>query len=395
MLSVLLVLSLAQPALDTRSTWPGPLLHVHGNDGPEVIAYLQPELDLVAVRLSIPLEEYPGAVSGAVAHQQLVSDRLSAVVARLGGRVELSRRPTHVVYMVVGPGRELPGLVSALREALLLPSASPDEVTAAWLRAERIALAGLEIPAARIRHELWSRFQATNDAGDALVAVRGPDELEAFWQRHYLPDRMRVIVVGGTDERTVISAFSSWNSPGRRAGSVPTRSASLEPAPQLMAPWVGVGFDGRSIPPAALAVAARVLDEALRAADVREAAAELWLHRDGAAVVVLGAGRPGSSGTATVRRLTESLLEIVESVAEAPDDIAIDRARKALRRDLVLATRTPQGLAEVLGDFADRTGDPGFAAAVMSQIDRLSQTEVRTALRALANRRPLVVEMSP
>jgi len=98
---------------------------------------------------------------------------------------------------------------------------------------------------------------------------------------------------------------------------------------------------------------------------------------------------------ATVRRLTESLLEIVESVAEAPDDIAIDRARKALRRDLVLATRTPQGLAEVLGDFADRTGDPGFAAAVMSQIDRLSQTEVRTALRALANRRPLVVEMSP
>jgi len=399
MLSVLLLLAVLQPAArpgaDPATNWPGALLHIDDDDGPEIVAYLQPEMELVAVRLSIQMEEYPGAVSGAVAHQQLVRDRLSAAVARLGGRVELERRPTHVVYTLVGPGRELPGMVAALRQALLSPAGTSDELTAAWLRAERVALAEMEIPAARVRHELWRRFEAADDAGDALVAVHGPGALPAFWHRYYRPERMRVIVVGGTDENTILAVFSDWEAPSGSAGALPPLRVEVDPAPQLMAPWVGIAYDGRAIPLATLAVATRLLNNAVTDTGAREAAAELWLQGDGAATVLVASGPPGSTGSAAVRRLADALTGSMDAAAVLASDAAVERARRSLRRDLFYASRTPEGLAELLGDFADRTGDVGTVGRLLSQLDRVEGADVRAALRVLASRHPMVVELTP
>lgn len=376
----------------------GPLFVEQPEGGPLVVARPQPESPLVALRLSVPLEGRSGGRGVARVLQHLVRERVEADAAAQGARVWLAATPAHAVYGILGPVESFDALVEILRQAAGLPDVRPLDVEIARAAAAVEESAAAELPEALLRRRLRQALFPSLPAGDgAAVHALTAGRLREFWNERYRPERMQVVVVGGLAAPTVIAAFRDWRPTmeARLPDGLPPPSGT-EPGrdsrPQALYPWAGVGYPAEGLDAASLAIAALLVEARLADQGVRKGSAEAWCHGERCALVVIGAAAAsGVDAKGVARRLRAA----VSGSASRAGTRSVAEARRTLRNRILFAARTPDGLATVLGEFAERTGDPRGAERFLDALDRADAASVRSVLRALAEREPVTAEVDP
>jgi hypothetical protein len=368
-----------------------------GLESAAVVVHRQPALPVVSLRLSVLANDPPGYAGAGHLIQHLLFPTLQASVQRIGGQVQMQRTADAVVYTVTGPASELRYLADLLTSTLEPPLAAQEAVLIAGrdLREER--LAEWETAPAHVRSLLRAQvFPADISAAgtDRSAARFTPTVLSRLWAEMYRPERVSVVAVGDVYLGDVQAALSRLPAAAGAVGLPATRDSvvlvPLAPAEATRA-WVGAAYPAGDLDPAAVTVATRLLNEVIqRRLPAAGVAAEHWWTHHGQAVALVAAV-PGPQlpvarevvGTAVGILLSElSFLRVVDAAA-------------AIRREMLFFTRTPDRMAEMIGQFTDREGDPNAAELFYGSLERLDDDDVRTVLEWLIERTPARAEIPP
>lgn len=391
-LAALALLCLAAPADTARA----PAAPARQQEGPAVVVHRQPELPVVALRLSLLADDPPGYAGAGHLFQHLVLPGLEEQAARVGARVEAVRSADAVVYAVVGPSAELDHLAGLLRGVLRPPAAGTTEMLGALRILHEERDAERETAPQFVRAALRSRLfpDEPPSAGTAaslarLETARLPD----VWAAMYRPERVSVVAVGDVDGDAVRRAFRAL--PPAEEGAPLEELSDSVPAfagvqPQATRAWVGTAWRVEGADPAALSVAGRLLQGSLRRrlANAQVEVEHWWTH-DGQALAVVVA-TPGTALPAARRALSGAV-----GALGRPGADAVRGAAAAVRRDMLFHARTPERMAEVLGSFADRESGPDAAQAFYGALERVDADAVGAILAALAAGTAVTVEVPP
>lgn len=388
----------------------GPVVAARPEGGPLVVVREQPESRLVAIRLAVRVSEPPGLAGAARVVLELARPRLEGAVAAVGGRASVERTATHAVYRVVGPADEFDRLAAAVLRAAAWPAdVEPGALAAARVAAQAQATAEADTPEpllrARLREALFPELGGAPGAGADLAGLT-PEQLRRWWAATAVASRAAVVVAGGVEAARVAAAFREWpvrgsrGSPStavaRRGGERPAPATRASPpAPQVVSRRLGLGYPASRLDPAALAVAAALLQEQFARSGMTGAAAEVWWSQRRRALVLLAADRPAAAGDGAAASPRTRLERAVADAAERADATAVARVRRRIVRDMLLAARSVEGLAEVVGGMLDRTGEPDAAPRFVAALERVDPHDVAGVLRALRETRPEVVEVAP
>lgn len=362
-----------------------------------VAVHRQPAIPIVALRLSLLADDPPGYAGAGHLLQHLLLPSLRDQARRVGGEVQVTRGSDAVVYTLVGPASELEYLSGVLRAALRPPSFTESQVFAALreLRDERNA--EWETAAGHVRARLRGALfpEDLSPAGTSSSAERfTPETVRTLWAEMYRPERVAVVAVGDVQVEAVREAFARL--PEAPGGGLWETLADTVPAvppvsPEATRGWVGLGYSASDVDPAALTVTARLLHDHLRARlPSASVEAEHWWLRQGQALAVVVAAPPAN--LATARRTVGASLA---SLGEALDPARVRDAAAGVRRDMLFYARRPERMADVVGQFVDREGDPDAAQRFYDAVERVDEAAVRRVLEQLADRSPVTVDVPP
>jgi len=393
MLTLPLALALAAAPNDSART-PAPRA---AQDGPAVTVHHQPAIPVVALRLSI-LAADPAGYSGA-GHlfQHLLLPSLQDQAARVGGTVSATRSTDAIVYQVLGPASELDYLAGILRTALRAPTPAGGELFAAQtaLAGERAAEreTAPQYVRAALRAQLFpSDLPAAGTEASAPRLEAG--RLESLWGEMYSPDRVQVVAVGDVGIDAVRRAFRSLPSAPNAGAPEPladTVAALAADTPQATRGWIGAAWAAGDAEPAAVSVTARLLRSSLRRRMTRsQVDVEHWWTHGGQAVALVVA-TPDSLVNAARRTVDGSLTTLSAAVSDA----SVRDAAAAVRRDMLFYARTPERMAELLGEFADRDAGADAAQRYFAALDAVTAADVRAVIDRLQSAGAVTVFVPP
>ncbi len=395
MLSLFLIAGLL--GADLEPAPPAEVEQARTAQGAAIVVHRQPAVPIVALRLSLLAYDPPG-FSGAghmVQHVQYPS--LQDRAARVGGRVQVQRTSDAVVYTAIGPATELQYLADLLISTLELPRPQTDIVLRAERELREERLAEWETAPSHARSMLRAKLfpEDLSSTGNDRAATRfTPSALPEIWARMYRPERVAVVAVGDVYLADVQRAFANLP-PARELGPAPIESDSvvlspLAPAEATRA-WLGSAYLASDLPPAAISVAARLVRDDLRG---RLPAAQVdvehwWTHHGQALAIVVAA--PGD-------QMTSARTAIGTAIGRVRDNLDEDRiaeAATAIRREMLFYARTPDRMADVIGQFIDRDGDENAAERFYGELETVSEEDVEEVLETLLGRTPARVELPP
>lgn len=365
-------------------------------NGPRVIHKEMSQPQLVAIRLSIRVSEAPPVAGAASVLQELARGWLETDARKLGATVGLDRSPSHAIYSIVGPRESFEAMVELLRRAVERPTLEPARISAARARVEHRSRALLEVPDLRVRVGLIAQLFPTSADSSAihLPAHLSPATVEWFRRRNYTPGNSVVVVVGAVSRDEALAAFRDWPQPPAPERARPSGAFETDPpVPQAVSSWAGIGWSASDASPSVLAVAAALVTDRLRARGMSRARAEVWWGPGALGLVALGAIPPGSGAEST--RPAEALRLAVTEAADGATAQAVATVRGRLWRRFLHSVRTPQGLASMIGQFYERTGNPDAGARFLADLSRVDADRVGATLGALLERTPAVVEVRP
>lgn len=362
-----------------------------------VVVHHQPAIPIVALRMSLLVSDPPGFAGAGHLIQHLVYPRLREQVRRVGGQAQIQRSSDALVYTVIGPAAELEYLSDALRSVLSPPIATVGEMVVAMRALEEERLAEWETAASHIRAEMRSRLfpQDLPAPGTAASAARLEARLlRPIWAEIYQPQRVSVIAVGDVRLDEVRRVFAELPPPPReRLGESYTDTvpvARLAPA-EATRGWMGLGYSAARMDPVALTVTARLLSDDLRSR-LPTAGVEVehwWTHHGQALAVVVAA--PEASIPLARRTLGTALTALRQELTEGQ----VRAAATAVRREMLFYARTPDRMAEVVGRFTDRDGDPDAAQQFFTDLEVVRLADVQQVIDRLAERTPVRVDIAP
>lgn len=362
-----------------------------------VVVHHQPAIPIVALRMSLLSDDPAGFAGAGHLIQHLQQPRLRERVRQVGGQVQIQRSSDALVYTVIGPAAELGYLAEVLQSALRVPSASAGEMFVATRDLEEERLAEWETAAAHVRAELRSRLfpEDLPPAGTPASAARlDAGLLSALWGEIYRPERVAVVAVGDVSLAEVQRVFSDLPAPPserlRRTYQDTVPVARLAPA-EATRGWLGLGYPASDVDPVALTVTARLLRDALRER-LPTASVETehwWTHHGQALVAVVAA--PENALPLARRTLGAALASLQQNLSEE----RVRAAATAVRREMLFFARTPERMAEVVGRFVDRDGDPDAAQRFFADLERVALRDVERVVERLSERTPLRVDIPP
>jgi predicted Zn-dependent peptidase len=359
----------------------------------------QPAIPLVSLRMALLADDPPGYAGAGHLVQHLLLPTLRTQVERVGGAVEMERTSDAVVYTLTGPSRELPFLADVLRAAL-----RPAAPTAgALLRASRELaeerLEEWESADQHVRSVLRGQLFPgdLSAAGTERSAARfEAEEIPAIWRRMYDPARLSILAVGDVTMSDLQAAFSGL--PDRATvrdddeGDAPVDTVSTVPLAPAEATrgWLGAGYLASDLEPAAVSVAARIIQDQLREQlpDASVSAEHWWTHDGQALALIVGAPAPR---IAAARRALNTLASSIDTRLTAT---RVHDAARALRREMLFYARTPERMSEVVGRFSDRDGDPEAADRFYASLDEVDLEAVRDVLGHMLEHTPARVEIA-
>jgi len=366
-------------------------------DGAAIVVHRQPAVPVVALRLSVLADDPPGFAGAGHMIQHLLYPSLVERAARVGGRVQIERTSDAIVYLVTGPSSELNYLSQILISALQPPQAPPDALLRVdrELREER--LAEWETAPAHVRSVLRAQIFPTeiSAAGTDRSATRFTNPiLPSLWGSIYRPDRVSIVAVGDTYLSDVQNAFANLPVPPDPLPleiSVDSVVAGLLAPAQATRAWFGAGYVADGLDPVAVTVASRLLGDQIRSRlPSAQVESEHWWTHHGMALVLVAA--VPERDMAAGRRAMETAISTLRQ--ELNFSRTVDAA-VAIRREMLFFSRTPDRMAEVIGRFTDREGDPDAADRFYARLDEVDDRDVRAVLDRLIVTTPSRVEIPP
>jgi predicted Zn-dependent peptidase len=312
----------------------------------------------------------------------------------VGGHVSVVRGSDAIVYQVVGPATELDYLAGILRSALRAPTPAGAEMLSALSTLAEERNAERETAPQYVRAALRARLfpaeiPAAGTEGAAARLAGAP--LDRLWGGIYRPERVQVVAVGDVRLDAVRRAFRAL--PGTPSAEAPEAVADTVPAleadtPQATRAWIGSAWAAGDAEPAAVSVTARLLRGSLRRRMTRsQVEVEHWWTHQGQALALVVA-TPDSLAPAA-RRTVDAALGT--TLAAAITDAAVRGAAASVRRDMLFYARTPDRMAELLGEFADRDTGPDAAQRYFAALEAVTADDVRGVLDRLQTGEPAKV----
>lgn len=366
------------------------------SQAPAVVVHRQPGVPLVSLRLSILANDPPGYAGAGHLIQHLRYPYLQDQAGRVGGRAQIERTADAVVYTLTGPSSELSYLARVLVTTLSVPEVTTAEFLTAdrELREER--LAEWETAPAHARSTLRSQlFPADISAAgtDRSAARFTPSTIANIWSAMYRPELVSVLAVGDIYLDDVQREFAMLPAALQTALGIQRDSvvlSALAPA-QATRAWIGVAYRATDLEPAAVSVVTRMVGDLLRARVPRaQVEAEHWWTHHGQAIAIVAA-MPEADVAVARRTLGTAIGTLLEDV----DFLTVSSAATAIRRDMLFYSRSPDRMAELIGQFVDREGDPGAAERFYAALDAIDDEDVRDVLERLIERSPARVEIAP
>lgn len=364
---------------------------------PMFAVHRQPAIPLVTLRMSLLVNDPPGLAGAGHLIQHLQYGRLQSRAQVIGGEVRIERTADAIVYSVTGPAAELRFLAELLRSTLQPPTAGAGARLTAARELEEERLAEWETAGRHLRAALRGRLfpMDISAAGTASSAARLADRpLDEIWARLYDPARIAILAVGEVDlegvRREFVDLPPALEVDSPRALADTAALVPLAPA-EATRGWFGVGYPADDLNGAAVSVTARLLGNELSSRlPGSESVGEHWWTHHGQALALIVAAEPRELATAA-RLLPALPSELLESVTDA----AASSAAKAIRHDMLFYSRTPDRMAEVLGQFIDRGGDAGSAQRFYAELAAVDADDVREVLRYLIAAQAVRVEIPP
>jgi predicted Zn-dependent peptidase len=365
--------------------------------GASFVLHHQPAIPLVSLRMALLADDPSGFAGAGHLVQHLVFPSIQNQVSRVGGTAQMQRTSDAVVYTVTGPAVELGYLAGVLRGALEIPEVSSASVLIANRALAEERLAEWETADQHIRAALRARLfpNDLSPAGTESSARRlTAQTVGEVWAQMYHPDRISVVAVGDIGMADLENAFADLPPPrpGRRPAEARDTVSRQPLAPaQATRAWLGNGYLANDLNPAAATVVARLLRDDLqrRLPSAQVEAEHWWTHHGRAIVLVISTPE---TDLANARRLLSGALA---SVQRETDARRVTEAARAIRREMLFYSRTTDRMAEVLGGFTDREGDPDAAQQFFTALDRVSLQQARSALDQLIQRSPAREEIPP
>jgi predicted Zn-dependent peptidase len=360
-----------------------------------VLVHRQAGLPVIVLRLSILADDPPGYAGIGHLIQHLHEPALHYRIDRIGGRVSIERNPDALVYTVTGPAGEAEYLAETLRLTLDAPRPTEPEFTVARQALAKERLAEWETAEGHVRSALRAHLFPADlpAAGTPASAARWDrSRLGELWASMYRPERVSVVAVGDVEARTIEAAFAGIPRASDRIGLPAVRDSVPGPvlaAPETTRSWLGIGYTAATAEPAVVTIAARLLQNHLRQRlpGSRTAAEHWWTHHGQAIALVVAAPEPALPAA---RRAIGSA---VGTVLAEVDDESVRTAATAVRREMLSFSRVPVQMAELLGRFHDRHGDPEAAQRFFTELEQVRAADVRELLDAMLARSPARVEL--
>jgi predicted Zn-dependent peptidase len=392
-----------------------PIVHP-ASGGPALLVYPEPSVPLVALRLVVPIPANSAARLTAGILQNLARARFAEEAGAYGAVIQMDVGYDVATYVVIGPAASFDGLATTMRRSLLPPRVSAHEVDAARAVVEAERVAADETPEPLLRRRL-DRALFAADTAAAKAEMIGALELQEFWAQYYRSERMRAVVVGGVRADRALAAFRGWPAvPSRTGGTLAAGSSAgrtVPNSPQVLFRWVGLGFPAADIDAGILMVAAELVQQRLHEAQVRAGQAEVWLRNTRRALVIVASetrpdtlpvarplrgtaarvatARSDAAVTALARVLHVAIVDAAAMVSEQ----SAAAARQRVLQDILLAARTPAGLASYLGEMYDRTGRPLAGPELLTSLMRVDKAGLTRAFTLLLDVAPTRAEVRP
>lgn len=374
---------------------PDAVLDVPG--GPRLVHFHSPGTSVASLRLSLPLVETAAEAGAGRVLVVAALDRVQPLAARVGARVDGVRTLHGVAYTVTGPSAVFDHLAWLLREAVRRPD--DGEVARALARVRQEAERERETPTGvlvgRLRQGVAPELPPTGGSTASLQEMT-TGTVAGLWGRTHLRDRMTVVASGPLPVEVLLAGILDAGVPegGEGPGAVadrPLPSLRDVTRAQVLRSWYGEAWTVGTPDDPRTAVVARLMAERLRSLPGRvEAGAELWELGGRAALVVTGAAY--SADAAAMRRRIQGLRQ---EVAQAVDPGAVTRVVATLRRETLLAARSPGGLVAVVGYHLDATGDPAGARHFLDALDAVDLSAVSSLLSELGSRPAVTADVRP
>lgn len=397
--SLLLLLStaLALPgpgqADPTDPLQPDAVLDVPG--GPRLVHFHSPGTDVASLRLSVPVTESAAEAGAGRVLVLAALERVQPLAARVGARVDGVRTLQGIAYTVTGPSSVFDHLAWLLREAVRLPEAGEVERALGRVRieSERERETPSGVLLSRLRQGVAPELPPSSGSPASLQAMNA-EVVRELWARTHVRERMVVVASGPLPVEVLLAGILDAGVPGGAGGNASARSLAAVrdgTRTQVLRSWYGEAYRVGTPDDPRTAVVARLMAERLRSLPGRvEAGAELWELGGRAALVVTGAAY--TSDAATMRRRIQGLRG---EVASALDPEAVARVVAALRRETLLAARSPTGLVSVVGYHLDATGDPAGARHFLDALEAVDVPAIAALLSELGSQPAVTADVRP
>lgn len=366
--------------------------------GPDVAVFRSTVPRVVSLRLSFSLTEERSEAGAGQILQLLAEDRMLPLAARIGALAEVHRTPQALVYQVSGPTEDLDFLGWILREGVRPPSGEAFESARRRVQSENDRR--METPegvlATRVRASLAPDNPSVFGTTSSLRRI-DPALLAAVWERSHHKRNARLVVVGRVPNELVLAMARDLNLPAESSASAlpsggdPGSTEPPEPLPEVIRDWIVEGYPLLPGDEAAALVVARWLAEYARTdAQDFEIGVEIWELDGGRALVVSAAAYPRSR--ALMEGRLESLFEDAERLMTEED---VSRLSGELRSGIIMAGRSPWGLAELVGQAWDTGNAPDAVGPLVAELGTLSRVQVIGLVQALGSANPVREEIRP
>lgn len=395
-----MLLALFLAAAMTPDTLPPPHVHVATARDVSIVVHRQPAVPLVALRVSLLADDPPGYAGAGHKLQHVLLPGMQQRAARVGARVQVARNSDALVYTLTGPATELPYLAGIIRTALRPRILEATELLQARYELDEERKAEWEQADAHVRSALRAGLfpQDLPAAGTPTSAVRlEGGQLLSAWNYMYRPERISVVAIGDVSTADVENAFRDMGPLlGTGVGEVPLDDSAADTAaiapvavPQATRNWLGLGYALTNVEPAAVSLTARLLQGSIqRSLRTTQVTADHWWTHHGQAIALVLA-----SPTARPASLAAPATAAIEQLQDALDEEQIRAMATEIQREMLFASRTPERMAEMIGQFVDRDRDPNAAQQFYARLARVNERDVRRVLTAMMASPPQQVEV--
>ncbi len=365
--------------------------------GPRILLLATPGAHVAALRLAVPLREGPAEAGAGRLLRDLALERMRVLSWPVGARVSATRTPRSIAYTVTGAAADFEYLAYLLRQAVASPDVDSPTFQEARHRLEAEVAADVEIPSRRVaallRAQVAPGYPPLSGTRGS-VAILDAARTREVWARSHQSSAMTLVVSAPVAPEVVLAATRGLGALEETAAPPLDAPAPSEPrpsSPEAVRAWFG---EARSVgtvgDPTALVVARLVAARLASLPGPFELGVELWELPDVWEIAIIGNAR-----TADAQAMRRAVSGAIAGVRETLDGKAVAAAVAQLKRDILVAARTPEGLVGLVGRAVEIRGDPRAAADEAAALANVNVDGILRRLDEMLAVSPNVAQVRP